>query len=82
MRYWTIVEPPTENCFTVITTTLSDDQILKEYFDYWSNAMKSAGKTKEITANNCIYDWCVVHWAWETDAHGNAIEPNIERGYN
>lgn len=81
MKYWTIVEPGDDGS-TPVYSTLSEEDILKEYFDYWSNRMKSIGKNNEITPDNCIYDWCVVHWAWETDVNGEPIEPNIERGYN
>lgn len=81
MKYWTIVEPGDDDS-TPVYSTLSEEEILKYYFDYWSSRMKSIGKNNEITPDNCIYDWCVVHWAWETDANGEPIEPNIERGYN
>lgn len=80
MRYWTIVEP-NDNDIPVYTT-MSENEILEEYFDYWSNKMKSVGKHNLISPENCIYDWCVIHWAWETNAYGESVEPNIVRGYN
>ena len=80
MKFWTIVEPGDND--VPIYTTLSEEQILMEYFDYWSGRMKSVGKHDEINPENCVYDWCVVHWAWETNAQGEVIEKNIVRGYN
>ena len=55
MRYWTIVEPA-DDYSEAFYTTLSEEEILREYFDYWSGKMKSVGKHDEITPENCIYD--------------------------
>lgn len=45
------------------------DQIVKEYYPYWSNKMidKYGQKvfTERFTVDDCITDWVVVHWAKE-----------------
>lgn len=53
--------------------TLTCDQILAKYWNYWQRRIAEAesdpstmaywNKT-ERTAENCIEDWIVVHWAW------------------
>lgn len=81
MKFYTIVEPGDDGT-TPVYSTLSEHEILAEYFDYWSRRMKEVGKKDEINTQSCIEDWCIVHWAWETDANGDAIEKTIVRGYN
>lgn len=44
---------------------ISEEQILKEYWDYWRERMERAGKEDLINPENCIYDFCVIHWAFE-----------------
>ncbi len=44
---------------------ISEEQILKEYWDYWRERMEQAGKEDLINPENCIYDFCVIHWAFE-----------------
>ena len=41
------------------------EEILKEYFPYWSNRMFMIGKGDEINEDNCIEDWIAVSWARE-----------------
>lgn len=45
--------------------TLSEKQILDEYWNYWSGCMLKAHKSPEITEENCIEDFCIIHWAWK-----------------
>ena len=78
MKYWTICYPSDED--GVVYETLSEQDILTHYFDYWSNQMKNVGKKNEISTSLCIEDWCIIHWAWETNIYGD--EMNIVRGYN
>ena len=73
MRFWTIVYPD-------ITTagiefdhweTLSDQDILDYYWDWWSSKMREVILSErnvnvtleDITEEKCIEDWCIVHWA-------------------
>ena len=47
------------------THVVSDEEIIEEYWEYWSDKMKSAKKDPAlITKENCIYDFCVIHWAY------------------
>lgn len=53
-----------------VIETLSEEEILSEYWDYWYDRMcKKFGK-EHVDANycrqDCIDDWIIVHWAWES----------------
>ena len=63
MKYWTYVEPGKEGKEDY--RTLSEQQILKEYFPYWKKRMKEVNKEHLITRQNCIDDWVTLHWAWK-----------------
>ena len=73
MRYWTIVHIDTNSLgeYYPKWETLSDKQILDEYWEYWSGNMKRAyyekrlhgGGLELITPEKCIEDWCIVHLA-------------------
>jgi len=45
--------------------SLTEEEILQEYFDHWSKKMVKAGKSSIISEKNCIDDWVIVHWARE-----------------
>lgn len=62
MKYWTYVEPGKEGKEEY--RTLSEQEILRQYFPYWSNRMKEVGHEHLITRQNCIDDWVTLHWAW------------------
>lgn len=79
MKYWTICYPDDGRH---VEETLSEPMILRDYFPYWAHKMAQANQHALISTERCIEDWTVVHWAWETDASGELIEPNIVRGYN
>lgn len=68
MRYYTICYLGEFNQH--VEETFSEDQIIKSYFDYWSDKMKEIGKEHMISKEKCIEDWIVVHWAVETDKYG------------
>ncbi len=74
MRYWTIVYPmkhPTCDFDIDKWETLSEKEILDQYWEHWSGQMKRAFYEKrmmnatieDITPEKCIEDWCIVHWA-------------------
>lgn len=44
---------------------ISRQEILKVYFNYWCKRMKIVGREHLITEENCIEDFCTVHWAHE-----------------
>lgn len=51
--------------------TLSEKEILDSYWDYWYNAMcKKYSKEvvdRDYSRQDCIDDWIIVHWAWESN---------------
>lgn len=42
---------------------IDEDSLLKDYWEYWSGQMMKVGRSPLITEENCIQDFCVVHWA-------------------
>ena len=47
------------------TVTMTEREILREYYEYWRGQMVRVGKLDDITPENCIQDWVVVNWAWK-----------------
>lgn len=43
--------------------TMTEAEIIDQYFPYWCGQMIEAGKTEQITLEGCIEDWVVVNWA-------------------
>lgn len=80
MKYWTICYPGDED--EAVYETLSEDQIIEQYYKYWSIKMIEAGKGDDITRERCIEDWTIVHWAWETDEFGNQLDKSTEMNDN
>lgn len=50
--------------------TLSESDIIAEYWQYWYGRMcEKYGKEhvdQNFTHKDCIDDWVIIHWAWET----------------
>jgi len=71
MKYYSYVDYETDPSIDSIVRTLSEKEIILEYWDYWYDRMcKKFGKElvdKNYTYQDCIDDWCVVHWAWKSD---------------
>jgi len=71
MRYWKYAEPkdPENDDFSCVITTLSDEEILKEYWDYWYGRMCDKFGYQHVdenyTTKHCIEDWVTIHWAQE-----------------
>ena len=63
-----------------VQETWNEDQILASYYTYWSTKMIQAGKCDDISRERCIEDWCVVHWAIETDEFGNGCVGVCSKG--
>lgn len=67
MKYWTIVYPDENE--NAVFETLSEDEILKQYWDYWYGRMcKKYGKEhvdENYCHQDCIDDWTCLHWAVE-----------------
>lgn len=64
-----------------VQETFSEYQILQSYFHYWYGQMRKVEKLDEVSIENCIEDWIVGHWAWETDEAGNKINPITEEDF-
>ena len=62
MKYWTYVEHGKEG--KEVYRTVSEAQIIKEYYPYWCQRMREVGKEHLISREECIDDWVVLHWAW------------------
>ena len=71
MKYWTIAFPGEYGQHVV--ETWSEDQIMESYYMYWCGKMIQNVPNPDLSRENCIYDWCVVHWAVETDEWGNKL---------
>lgn len=71
MKYYTIAFPGEFGQHVV--ETWSEDQILDSYYKYWCQKMVMNRPGSNINQGSCIEDWCVVHWAVETDQWGNKI---------
>ena len=70
MKYYTIVFPGEFGQH--VQETWRTDQILKSYYTYWATKMIENNKEADISQHICIEDWCVVHWAIETNEFGVA----------
>ena len=72
MKYWTIVFPGEFGQH--VQETWSEDQIIESYYKYWYGKMVESNNHDKISRELCIDDWCVVHWAEETDEFGKRIK--------
>lgn len=73
MRYWSYNEPVWDSDGNIIgneVITKSDDDIIKEFYPYWRKRMieKFGEGIVDCRFNelDCIDDWVVVNWAWES----------------
>jgi hypothetical protein len=48
-----------------VVQEITDDEIIRTYFPYWSDQMRKVGKSAQISPNACLEDFMAVHWAWE-----------------
>ena len=46
---------------------LTEAEIIDRYFEYWSGKMHELGREDLITLENCVTDFCVIHWAEEIE---------------
>ena len=64
MRRWRYVEPGDfGNHGEPVIVEMSEAEILAEYYPYWQEQMRRVGKESQISEQECINDWVVVHWA-------------------
>jgi hypothetical protein len=70
MKYYTYVQPVSSHDVTPMYITLSEEEILKEYWDYWYERMcYKFGKDivdSKYSTTDCIEDWIISTWAWES----------------
>lgn len=71
MKYWTTCHPGEVGQY--VQETFSEDQIIESYFKYWESKMLEVNLPELISKENCINDWCSIHWAAETDEFGNKL---------
>lgn len=69
MRYYSFTVPDDELDFSATKYIYSEQEILGEYWDSWTDVMKAAGRPDFINKENCIEDWCTDHWATEEDIY-------------
>lgn len=58
MKKYRYIDPWTDR-------TLTEDEIIQDYWDWWTFKMHEVGKESEISRELCIEDWITTHWAWE-----------------
>lgn len=69
MRYWSYNEM-TEDGFGNEVITLSEDEIIQQFFPYWDKKMiEKFGPDyqQNWSIQDCIDDWVVINWAWESN---------------
>lgn len=68
MKHYSYLEPTPEGN---IVLTKSENEIIDSYYDFWYDKMcKKFGKDHvdaTYTKQDCIDDWIVTYWAWESD---------------
>ena len=75
MRYYRYIESrdSANDDFSPKIVTLSEQEILDSYWDYWyTNMCNKYGKDTvdtEYTKSRCLQDWKVIHCAWEVEDH-------------
>lgn len=76
MKYYTYMQPmlPPDD-MTPEYITMSEEEILKEYWDYWYERMchKFGKEIVDSTYSSveCIEDWATSCWAWESTNGAN-----------
>lgn len=63
MKYYCHVYPD-ENDIPVYDI-LSEQEILDIYFYWWALRMYTVNRQDQISLEDCIMDFVVIHWAWE-----------------
>jgi len=68
MRYYSYVVPD-DNEFEITKLVYSEMEVLEEFWLTWSTEMKGNGYSELISYQNCIDDWCTMHWAQREDVY-------------
>lgn len=70
MKTWAYDEPNRDGSNHHVE--MSEDEIIKEYWTYWSNAMALRGRHKcKITRQSCIDDWVITNWAYNVKGNSD-----------
>ncbi len=68
MKYWCY--SPFNEIGDPVVVTLSEGEIIAQYWSYWYTQMCNKFGTEYVNQNytkhDCIDDWVVVNWAWES----------------
>lgn len=65
MRYYSYNEMTDDGGNEVVT--VSEEYIRQTYYPYWQKRMQESGKNLEdYNFADCLFDWVVVNWAWES----------------
>lgn len=67
MRYYSYIESEDEVNITKIV--YSEREVLEEFWQTWATEMKGNGYAELISYQNCIDDWCAIHWAHREDVY-------------
>lgn len=55
-----------------VQETFSESQIIESYWDHWSEKMRTiSADPSQVSQENCIKEWIVIHTAYESDMFGN-----------
>ena len=70
MRFFCYNEPVFDDNGNVVgneVITVSDEDIRRDYYPWWKEQLKKAGKDPaNYTFEDCLDNWRVVNWAWES----------------
>jgi hypothetical protein len=69
MRYYSYTVPDDDESLEATKYIYSTDEILGEYWDFWTDKMRAAGRSHLINKDTCVDDWCSTHWATEEDIY-------------
>jgi hypothetical protein len=65
MRVYEYCEPGDND--DVVYVRITEADIIREYFPYWSRQMRKVKQEDQITEDRCIEDFCIVHWAYQVE---------------
>ena len=65
MKTYKYTEP--DHNMQPVTITLTEAEILGQYYPSWVDKLKKVGKEHLISDERCIADWVAEHWAEEVD---------------
>jgi hypothetical protein len=45
--------------------TISEKEIIRDYYPQWEQDMRALGREDEISHENCIQEWVIYYSAWQ-----------------